>query len=193
MKKIALLLSILASVSFTSNAQTENSTDVRKSRLGFSFIANDFVTAERIRTTSFASVLRNEQISKLKEMGRGFAVHYFHGFTPNIDLTATFGGSFVRFDLPGKTINSNRFLAEIDASANFKMFTRATVNPYLIAGIGASKYTNVFGAFIPVGGGINVHLADELHLFSQLQYRLPVTPDANKHHFQVSFGVATDL
>lgn len=193
MKKIALAVFIMATVSFASNAQMENSTNVRKSRIGFSFIANDFATAERIRTTSFASVIRNEQVGKLKEMGHGFALHYFRGFTPNIDITATFGGSFVRFPLPGKNINSDRFLAEIDASANFKMFSKATINPYLIAGIGASKYTNVFGAFIPVGGGVNIHLADELSLFSQLQYRLPVTPDATKHHFQVSFGVATDL
>ena len=193
MKKIALSLIIMACVSFTSNAQTENTTNARRERIGFSFIANDFATAERIRTTSFARVLREESMSKLKEMGHGFAVHYFRGFTPNIDLQATFGGSFVRFALPGKNINSNRFLTEIDASANFKMFSQATFNPYLIAGIGASKYTNVFGAFLPLGGGVNINLFNELDLFSQLQYRIPVTQDANKHHFQVSFGVASNL
>ncbi|HEY0041252.1 MAG TPA: hypothetical protein VGB71_11345 [Flavisolibacter sp.] len=193
MKKIALSLFILVCIGFTSNAQSENSTNVRRERIGFSFIGNDFATAERIRTTSYATVLREERVAKLKEMGHGFALHYFRGFTPNIDLAATFGGSFVRFALPGRTINSNRFLAEIDASANFKMFSRATFNPYLIAGIGASKYTNVFGAFIPVGGGVNINLFNELDLFSQLQYRIPVTPDANKHHFQVSFGIASNL
>jgi OmpA-OmpF porin, OOP family len=189
MKKIAASLLLLTIFAIKSNAQT--TAPVLKKSIGFSFIANDYITAERIRSTSLSSVLRDDRKAKLKEMGHGFAVHYIKGFTSNIDFAATLGGSFVRFSLPGKNISSNRFLAELDASAHFKMFKEgATFNPYLIAGIGASKYTNVYGAFMPLGGGVNINLFNEAKLFTQLQYRVPVIADANKHHFQVSFGVA---
>jgi OmpA-OmpF porin, OOP family len=191
MKKIVSALFILSCFAFQSNAQTTK--PLAKPSIGFSFIANDYATPELLRTTSYASVKRNDQWVKLKEMGHGFAIHYTQSALPNIDLTATFGGSFVEFTLPGKTTSSNNFLAELDASANFKMFQDAVFNPYLIAGIGASKYTNVYGASMPVGGGVNIDLFGEAKLFTHFQYRLPVTTDASKHHFQVSFGIAGSL
>jgi OmpA-OmpF porin, OOP family len=191
MKKIVLALFILSCVALHTSAQ--NSPFVKKKSIGFSFIANDFSTPELLRTTSYSSVLRNDQFAKLKDMGHGFAVHYIQSALPNIDLAASFGGSFVEFSLPGKNNSSNRFLAEVDVSGNFKMFREAVFNPYLIAGIGASKYTNVYGAFVPLGGGVNIDLFGEAKIFTQLQYRLPVTTDANKHHFQVSFGIAGSL
>jgi OOP family OmpA-OmpF porin len=191
MRKIVSALFILSCFAFQSNAQTVK--PLAKPSIGFSFIANDYATPELLRTTSYASVKRNNQWAKLKEMGHGFAIHYIQSALPNIDLAATFGGSFVEFTLPGKTSSSNNFLAELDVSGNFKMFQEAVVNPYLIAGIGASKYTNVYGAFMPVGGGINIDLFGEAKLFTQFQYRLPVTTDASKHHFQVSFGITGSL
>src|SRR5215204_5495129 len=120
MKKIVASIFILAGITLNTKAQT--TTNLRKPGIGFSFIANDYATAEAIRTSSLSAVLRNEQFGKLKDMGHGFAVHYFKPFTPHIDLAMTFGGSFVTFSLPGKSISSNQFLAELDASANFKMF-----------------------------------------------------------------------
>lgn len=72
----------------------------------------------------------------------------------------------------------------------FKMLAnQATLNPYLIGGIGASKYGNVIGAFIPVGGGFQFNLFGETNLYTQLQYRIPVTTEANNYHFQVSIGI----
>lgn len=192
MKKIVSALLILSCIALQSTAQ--NSTFVKKRSIGFSFIANDYRTPELLRTTSYASVVRNEQFAKLSEMGHGFAIHYIQSALPNIDVAASFGGSFVNFALPGKSnSSSNRFLAELDVTGNFKMFEKAVVNPYLIAGVGASKYTNVFGAFVPLGGGIDFDIVGEAKLFTQFQYRLPVTTEANKHHFQVSFGIASAL
>ncbi|RYZ28489.1 MAG: hypothetical protein EOO10_09375 [Chitinophagaceae bacterium] len=191
MRKIVFAVLILSCVAFQSNAQ--NSTFTKKKSIGFSFIGNDYRTPELLRTTSYASVVRNEKFAKLSEMGHGFGIHYIQSTLPNIDVVASFSGSFVEFSLPGKNNSSNRFLAELDVTGNFKMFENAVVNPYLIAGVGASKYTNVFGAFIPVGGGINFDIVGEAKLFTQFQYRLPVTTDASKHHFQISFGIAGNL
>jgi hypothetical protein len=40
---------------------------------------------------------------------------------------------------------------------------------------------------------VNINLFNEAKLFTQFQYRVPVTTDANKHHFQISFGIAGSL
>ena len=191
MKKIVSALFILSAFTFQAGAQT--TTTSKKANIGFSFIANDYATPEKLRTTSYAAVKRNDQWAKLKDMGHGFAVHYVQNQLPNIDIMATFGGSFVEFTLPGKNTSSNNFLAELDVAANFKMFKEAVFNPFLTAGVGASKYTNVYGAFVPVGGGVAINLFNEAKLVSQFQYRVPVTTDASKHHFMVSFGIMGNL
>lgn len=190
MKKILAFLLFISVFSENSFAQKTP----RPTSIGFSIIGSDYTTAEQIRTTSLSEVLRNKRIAAFKDMGHGLSVHYIKGLTSNIDLNASLAGSFVKFALPGKTVSQNDFLLEIDASANFKMFSDGTtVNPYLIAGIGASKYTNVLGAIIPLGVGFEVNIFNEARFFSQLQYRVPVTTEANKHHFQVSFGIASFL
>ena len=191
MKKILAFLLLVTFFSQNSFAQTGT---VRRPSIGFSFIGNDYATAEKIRNSSLAAVLRDKQWASFKEMGHGLAVHYIKGFNPHIDFNASIAGSFVKFQLPGKTTSQDDFLLEIDGSANFKMFEDGTtVNPYIIAGIGASKYTNVFGAFMPLGGGIEVNIFNEARFFTSLQYRIPVTPEANLHHFQISFGIASFL
>lgn len=191
MKKILASLLLLVLSGQDSFAQTST---VRAKSIGFSIIGNDYETAERIRSSSLSSVLREKGISSFKEMGHGLALHYIKGISSHIDLNTSIAGSFVKFNLPGKTSNNDNFLLEIDASANFKMFKDATTfNLYLIAGVGASKYTNVYGAFIPLGGGIEINIFNEARFLTQLQYRVPVTTEANLHHFQVSFGIASFL
>jgi OOP family OmpA-OmpF porin len=174
---------------FSTTSQAQNST-VGVKTIGFSIIANDFTSAQRIRSTSLASVLRQKQMAKVKDMDLGGAVTYTNGFSPHIDFAATLGGSFSKSVL-SSTTSSEEFLLEGDVSARFKMFPNmTTVNPYLIAGVGASKYTNVYGAFIPLGGGFKFNLFNETFLSTELQYRIPVTTEANNYHFQISFGIS---
>lgn len=185
MKKIYALLLLLICLHSENFAQT-----VLGKSLSINFISNDFVTAQRIRSSSLSSVLRERRVQKFSEMQHGFALTYARGVTPHTDIAVTLGGTFGRVPLKDRTFTSDNFFLEADASGNFKMLSGpATLNPYLIAGIGASKYTNIFGAFIPLGGGMKLNVFNEALLNVQLQYRIPVTPDANAHHFQVSFGV----
>ena len=188
MKKFIALLVLLAFFATDGKAQTKL---VRSKSIGVSFIMKDFVTPQRIRSSSLSTVLKDKQFAKLKEMSPGLAIHYFKGFTPHIDFAATIGGCYVKMPLEGKTFERDHFLLELDASANFKMLTEAaTVNPYLTAGIGASKYTDIYGAFIPLGAGIKGNFVSETQIFLQIQYRIPVTTESIAYHFQFSFGVS---
>ena len=188
MKKILASLLLLALFSQDSSAQKGIT---RQRGVGVSFIMNDFVTADRIRSSSLSAVMRDKKFAKFRETSKGLAISYFNGFTPHIDFAATLGGSFANISLPGKTFYNDYFLLEADASAHFKMLPEgARVNFFLIGGIGASRYKNIYGAFTPLGGGVDVGLGNDTKLFIQLQYRVPITTEANNYHLQSSIGVS---
>jgi OOP family OmpA-OmpF porin len=189
MKKI---LASLLFVAATAQITWAQSNLVRPSSLAVSFILNDFTTAQRIRSTSFNAVIRDKQWASVTDMDPGIAVTYFKGLTPHIDFAGTLGGSFPNSPIPNRpNAGTSSFFLEADASFNFKMFPdNYWVSPYLIAGIGGSRYQNYYGAFVPLGGGVKVNFFEEATLFITQQYRIPITPETNSHHFVTSIGLA---
>ncbi|MBN8880311.1 MAG: OmpA family protein [Sphingobacteriales bacterium] len=189
MKKILVVLMALCFLSPASFAQNP---EIRPAAIGVSFFFNDYLTASRIRSQSLSNVLMNKQWAKTKEMSPGLAISYFKGLHKNIDVAGTLAGSFVREALRDKVFSSDKFLLEADASFNFKMVSeKYWVQPYLIAGIGASMYGgSYFGAFIPTGVGMKVNLYDDAHLFVTSQYRVPVTKENSNYHFMYQIGIA---
>ena len=189
MKKLLASLFVFSLLVQTSWAQNS---PVRERALGVSFILNDFKTAQRIRNGSIDQVIREDNWAKFSDMAPGLALTYFKGLNKNVDFAATMGASFVNYPLPNKPpFEGDALLLEIDASVNLKMLTEAYwFTPYLIAGVGASKYRNYYGAFIPLGGGMKVNFFDEASLFIQTQYRIPVTYETTNYHLQYSIGVS---
>jgi OOP family OmpA-OmpF porin len=166
--------------------------DVRGRALGISFTLTDYSTAQFIRNGTLSTVIREKQWSQLKEMAPGIAVTYFKGLKKHIDFAATINATYVRVPLENKPPeSSDNLLVELDASANFKMFSDSYwFTPYIIVGVGASKYKEFYGAFIPVGGGFKVNFYDEAALFITSQYRVPVISETNNYHFFNSIGIA---
>lgn len=190
MKKIIASLFSLTILLADVCAQTDK--PIRKQSLGFSFVINDFATAQRIRTSSLSSVLKDKQFAKSEDFSYGFGINYIKGLTPHIDFAATLGATFsTEPEFAGRENDGGNTLLQLDAAGHFKMFPdNVILNPYLIAGIGVSSYTNVYGAVLPLGGGFKIRVFDETEIHTQLQYRIPVTPEANNYHFQFSFGVS---
>jgi OOP family OmpA-OmpF porin len=189
MRNALASLFLLCLISTTAVAQNNN---IRPKAIGVSFILNDFTTPQRIRSTSLQQVTTNKKWAKLQEMSPGLAITYFKGIHSHLDFAGTLAGSFVNYPFPGKQpFASDHLLLEADASANVKMFDESYwVTPYLSAGIGASKYSNYYGAFIPVGLGVKVNLFDEASVFLGTQYRIPVTAETTNYHFMYSLGVS---
>lgn len=192
MKKI--LASLFITVLFADATFAQDST-IRTPAFGISFLFNDFVTAQRIRSTSFSEVIRKKRTAKLKEISPGIALTYFKGVQKHIDFAGTLAASFV--DVPSQNTSSplssgnSNFFLEADASLNFKMFPENyAFTPYLIAGVGASKYKSNYGAFLPLGGGVKLNFFNEAALFITFQYRVPVTSEANNYHFFASIGLS---
>ncbi|HEX2535827.1 MAG TPA: hypothetical protein VHK69_18925 [Chitinophagaceae bacterium] len=197
MKKFFTIAFILSITAGTASAQTEPAApapEVRPQALGFSFFFNDFKTAERIRTGSLSSVLRDKRAAKMNEMSPGLAVTYFKGLRSHIDFAATLAGSYTEGVVASQEPNDNGFLLEGDASFNFKMVDeRYWLIPYLSAGIGFSKWKGYYGATMPLGAGLRLNLFNEAHLFVNTQYRIPVTTATTNYHFFHSIGIAGAL
>jgi OmpA-OmpF porin, OOP family len=190
MKKF--LVSLMVFVLVLPDCFAQSGDYVRPTSIGVSFFFNDFTTAERIRSGSLSTVLREKQWAKFRDMAPGLALSYIKGISNHVDVAGTMAGSFVKVPLPGQGIGrEENFLLEGDASLNLKMLTdRYVFTPYLIAGAGASVYDGKFAAFMPLGGGVKVNFFDEAALFVTSQYRVPVTSENNNYHFMYSVGFA---
>jgi len=166
---------------------------LRPKALGVSFIMNDFSTAERIRNSSLATVFRDKQWAKFKEMSPGLAITYFQGLKPRLDFAGSLAASYVSYPLRNNkpAESSDALLLEADASGNFKMFDESYwLTPYASVGVGVSKYKSYWAAFIPLGVGLKLNLFDEASVFVAGQYRVPVSYETANYHFMYSFGIS---
>ena len=189
MKK--LLASVTAIISLLVTAQSQTIAPVRQSAIGISFTLTDFVTAQRIRSTSLTSVLNNKAIAKVSEMGPGLALSYYKGLMPKIDFAATLNGAFVEYLFPDKpATGTTHFLMELDASAQFKLVTEDYwVIPYADLGVGTHLYHSYCGAFLPVGIGFRINFFDEAGININSQYRIPVSTGTSNYHFFHNLGI----
>jgi len=191
MKKVLYVIALFFMVPSAVSAQDK---PVLAKALGVNFFFNDFVTPDRIRTTSLNQVLADKRFARMREMTSGLAVTYLKGLRPHLDMSASLGGSFFRYPMPGKNFTNNSLLLEATASMHFKMTTEDYwVQPYLIAGVSAHKYRSYFGATLPLGLGFKVNLQDETHIFVNSTYRVPVTTETANYHLQHSIGIAGSL
>jgi OmpA-OmpF porin, OOP family len=188
MKKI--LTSIIFLFCFTGVTWSQND-DLRPASIGVSFFYNDFATPQKIRNSSLSSVINQNSWAKFSEMSPGLALSYIKGVHKFIDFSGTLAGSFVRMPKNNMVFGDEKLLLEADASFNFKMLPESFIfTPYLIAGVGASRYNKTYGAFLPLGGGFKINLFDEASVYIQTQYRHSLTPETNSNHIMTSLGIS---
>jgi OmpA-OmpF porin, OOP family len=190
MKKI-LLAFIGLGLFVSSFAQGEYK---KRPSFGIHFFLDDFKTAQSIRSTGLANVIRSKEWHKTRNMNAGIAVSYLQGMNNNLDFVGTLSGSFLDYPINGKAPRVNPLLLlEGAATLNLKLLSdKYIINPFLTAGIGASKYGGYYAAFMPFGIGTQVKIVDEVYLMLNSQYRVPVTENAS-YHFYHSVGIAANL
>jgi OOP family OmpA-OmpF porin len=158
------------------------------------FSMTDFNSAAAIRSTSLSSVINNHQFSSLKDMSPGLGLTYLKGLTNNIDFVSSLNGTALSYPFRNKaTSTDNSLLLSLDAGVNFKLLSdKYVVVPYLSAAMGAYNYGSTFGAYMPLGVGLQFNLFDEAYITTNAQYRVPVTAEAN-YHFFFNIGVGGPL
>src|ERR1044071_3834111 len=100
MKKILASLVSVSCLIHIAYSQTTTCPPIRQSSIGVSFFLNDFISPNRIRTTSLNAVLRDKQMAHFKDMAPGLAFNYATGLTPHIDFAANLSGCFVDYPMP---------------------------------------------------------------------------------------------
>lgn len=189
-----IILALLCLQTTIAVAQEEEEKYVQQPALSIHFLLHDFKTATNIRNSSLSSVLANKQFGKIKEMSPGLAISYSNGLSNHFDFSVTLAGSFLDYPRQNQPTSGNeKFLLEADASVRGKMFSdKYWFTPYLQAGLGISKYEGYYGAFMPLGVGLQLNFFDEAFLLINSQYRVPVTESAN-YHFYHSIGLAGNI
>lgn len=192
MKKITGLFALVVMLNTMAMAQDDDI--IQQPTFGVQFFLNDFKSAAAVRANSLGVVFKNREFGKIKDMSPGLALTYIDGITKHYDLTATLAGSFVDYPIPNKTAFGRDFLLlEGDISIRGKLITnRAFINPYLQAGMGVSKYKSYYGAFLPLGAGLQMNLFNEAYLLVNAQYRVPIT-ETTQYHFWFGIGLAGNI
>jgi hypothetical protein len=192
MKKISLLFLLIFTISFfTISAQSTNSLYKKNPSLSVNFMLNDYRSATAINNSSLSEALRTDKLSSFTDMSPGVSISYYKGLSDHFDFMSTIGGSSPRYDFKnGKANRSAKILLEADAAVNMKLLSdNYKVTPYLTLGVGASLYGVHYGAYIPMGLGIQFKLGEDAFLFTNLQYRNGITEFANNHlNYSLGFG-----
>ena len=188
-----ILLAVLC-LHTTAGFSQEETDYTQQPALSIHFLLHDFETAAKIRNSSLSSVLAKKQFGKVKDMSPGLAISYSDGLSNNFDVVATLAGSFLEYPREDEPASgSDKFLLEVDASIRGKMFSdKYWFTPYVQAGLGTSIYQGYYGAFIPLGAGVQINFFDEAFVLINAQYRVPVTETVN-YHFYYSIGLAGNI
>lgn len=188
MKKLLVSLSALLLLAPSLFSQDSY---IRSGELGISFNMYDLKTAQLIRSSSLSSVLSNKQWAKLGESSPGIGIHYFKGLKKHIDFAGNFSTAFINFPIANRPNQGNdRLLLTLDATSQFKLTSEEYwIQPFVSAGIGGHKYKSYWGAYIPLGVGMNIDLYNEAKLFFNSQYRVPVTTGSSNYHFFHAIGI----
>lgn len=165
----------------------------KRPSLGIHFFLNDFKTAASVRSIGLGNTINQNKWHKTNNMTAGMALSYLQGLNNNLDFVGTLSGSFLNYPNAKTPTTDPRLLLEGAATVNLKLLSdKYILNPFLTAGIGASKFGGYYAGFMPFGIGAQVKIVDEVYLLLNSQYRVPVTENAS-YHFYHSAGVAANL
>lgn len=189
-QKITLVLAMMV---FTAAAFAQEGGDGKKPPLfGIHFNALDIKTPVTFKNESVTP--RN--FSKLKDMDFGFGLSYWKGLTKTIDFSGKLNVMFHDYAaLDRADYGADKEIGfELEPTLNFRPYTNsALVAPFLTVGAGAGFYTGKFGAYVPVGGGIQVNLKNTTYLLLQAQYRFTLMKDVLKDNIFYSLGFAQNI
>jgi len=193
MKKVILaVLPVFLAVTSVFSQPADKADYTKAPAIGLHFHLQDFPTAAYIRNNSLNDLIKDGKIAQFKDMAPGISLNYWKGLNNHIDFAATLAGSFLKYPFKGRrplTPSDNKLLLELDATANFKLLPdRYFVTPYLTAGAGVSQYDGYWGAYIPVGPGVQFNFSRNVFLQLQGQYRMGISENTN-YHFYYGLGL----
>ena len=192
-QKLTLLLPFLL-IGFLATAQKSSSKSASKkpTLVGIHFNALDITTP-----VTFKNAANTRTFTKIQDMDYGLSASYWKGLTNTIDLSVRAGMIFHNYEAidRGTLIDrSTPIGAEVEPTLNFRPYRdNALISPFLTAGLGAGYYTGKFGAYVPVGAGVQFNLSNLTYIFVQSQYRFSFDKKIQKDNLFYSLGFTQSL
>ena len=194
-QKLTLLLSFMVIVTCAS-AQMMNSkySSAKKGNLfGISVNALDVYTPETFKHTNTPRTFTG-----LRNLDYGLSLSYWRGLNKYIDFSTRFG--FLMDDFASSasnrvsTKNESDYALELEPTLHIRPYgDNSLLAPFLTVGIGGGRYTNNYGAYVPVGAGVQVNFRSNTYIMLQSDYRFALTDDVLKDAIFYTIGVAQNF
>jgi OmpA-OmpF porin, OOP family len=187
--KLSLLFAVVIFCS-SAMAQKDWAPSKKGTLLGVHYNMADFKAP-----TGIKDPISGKVYSSIREMNKGFSLSYWRGLTSKIDLAVKANAMFRDYSAIYQGITGKTEIGlELEPTLNIRPFGDASkVAPFLTAGIGAGMYNDKFGAFAPVGGGIQVNMNSLAYLFVQAQYKYTLTKKILGDNLFYSIGFAQNI
>jgi len=162
--------------------------------IGIHFSLYDFNSAMLIQQMGFSKTLQTGSFTNIGDMQPGLSLSFLDGLTNHLDYLIHYTGSFVDYPFPNTPGYGNEYLfSALDASLQLKLLSdKYWVTPFLSAGIGTFAYKGNYGAYMPLGVGLQVNFFNEAFLLINVQYQAGVSENCASALFY-SLGVAGSI
>lgn len=132
-------------------------------------------------------------VPKIGKVDPGFSVMYWQGLTKNFDFSLRYNGLFT--DYTKNTANSNQYTNEFEGALHGRFLANNhLLNPFLTAGIGIGSYGNkIWAPYVPLGGGLQLNLANEGYIFLQANYRKTLASAKLDNNMFYSLGFTQNI
>ena len=192
-QKLTLLLSFLIVGLFATAQMGSSKTGSRKQALvGIHFNALDITTP-----ITFKNSANTRTFTPIGKMDYGLSVSYWKGLTKTIDYSFRGGIIFHDYDYEDRnSFNDTKtpIGVEFEPTLNFRPYKdNALISPFLTAGVGGGYYTGKWGAYVPVGAGVQLNFSGLTYMFVQSNYRFSLDKKVTKDNLFYSLGFAQSL
>jgi OmpA-OmpF porin, OOP family len=193
--KLTLLLVIvtICTNTFAQKKATQDFPYNKKGQLfGIHTSVSDFVTPQTFKNSPTTINRSERKFPNIRDMSFGLGVSYWKGLTPKIDIAATLNTIFHDYaSLYRNASGTNEIGVELEPTINIRpMADNNRWAPFLSAGIGGGLYSDKVGAYLPVGGGLQLNFAGTTYFFAKMQYHVALTKKIIKDNLYYSIGFA---
>lgn len=192
MKRSVLFIAILflSTGVFAQASGSKYGPKTKAEMIGFHYNALDFITP-----VTWKDNAAPRRVARPGDMDYGFSLSYWRGIKPKIDLCVKFNGNMHDYAGDrGESTTKTETGLELEPSINARALDNDNFfSPFLTAGLGLGLYTGEFGAYLPVGTGLQFNFSGNTMMMLQANYRLSLSEEILDDQLVYSLGFIVKL
>ena len=165
---------------------------IKAGSFAFSVSLSDYSFCKTAKDSSLSNAFARKDWLKPADKSFGIGVGYWKGITGHLDFSGTFTGTMSNFPagfVKGDSIGQAALSAQLDASLHLRLLNdRATVNPFLSAGMGIGSFAKEFAAYAPLGTGLQFRFKEGSFMVVQAQWRKALTAGITSDYIMYSLS-----